>query len=274
MKSLFLLLSLLEFVMPGLGSSDGAVRSADSDTLVQYIVDYQRVDSFDGSLLLGKQVSSYTVDTVNSDQGVILRHVIVTEGAQPKNPVIVVDGKVISKRKFEKLDPASIAYIVVVKNGSVEEVKQYPGWENGVILVELKPTMGDAKDKRVQIGYGEADQNDLPYSVGTLKPNENEFYRDIYEYLRGRVAGVQVLNKSIRIRGVNSMYSSEEPLILVDGSEINDISVINPQDIYSIDVLKDASASIYGVKGANGVILITTKTGKTAGGLKSGQSKK
>lgn len=274
MKSLFILLSMLWGVFPGAGSLNGTAESAESDTLVQYIVDYQRVDSFDGSLLLGKQVASYTVDTINSEQGVILRHNIVTEGAQPKSPVIVVDGKVVSKRKFEKLDPASIAYIVLVKNGSVEEVKQYPGWENGVILVELKQVIGDTKDKRVQIGYGEADQTDLPYSVGTLKPNENEFYRDIYEYLRGRVAGVQVLNKSIRIRGVNSMYSSEEPLILVDGSEINDISVINPQDIYSIDVLKDASASIYGVKGANGVILITTKTGKTAGGQRQNKSTK
>ena len=255
MKTLFILLSLL-----------GAVRSgASSDTTVQYIVDYQRVENFDGSLLCGKNVSSYQVDTVMTSNGVILRHNIVTEGAQPKNPVIVVDGKVVTKRKFERLDPASIESITIVKNGSVEAVKQYPGWENGVILVETKPVNSN-KDKRVQIGYGVANQDDLPYSVGSLKPSDKEFYKDIYEYLRGRVAGVQVLDKSIRIRGVNSMYSSEEPLILVDGSEIGDISVINPQDIYSIDVLKDASASIYGVKGANGVILITTKSGQQAKG--------
>lgn len=265
MKTLFILLSLLGIAMPGSVTATAAVRPANSDTIVQYIVDYQKVDDFDGSLLLGKQVSSYLVDTVISAGNVILRHNIVTEGAKPANPVIVIDGKVSTKRKFEKLDPASIESITVIKKGSVEAVKKYPGWENGVILVETKAVVSidNYEDKRVQIGYGVADQRDLTYSVGSVKPDETAFFKDIYEYLRGRVAGVQVIGKSIRIRGVNSMFSSEDPLILVDGTEMQDISSINPQDIYSIDVLKDASASIYGVKGANGVILITTKSGRT-----------
>ena len=266
MKILFIVLSLLGAAAPGSGWPYAEGKPASSDTIVQYMVDFQRVDDFDGSLLLGKQVSSYEVDTVMTANGVILRHNIVTVGAKPVNPVIVLDGKVVSKRRFEKLDPASIESITIVKNGSVEMVKQYPGWENGVILVETKPLVpiDRTQDKRVQIGYGVAHKDDLTYSVGSIKPGENAFYRDIYEYLRGRVAGVQVVGKSIRIRGVNSMYSSEDPLILVDGSEIDDVSVLNPQDIYSIDVLKDASASIYGIKGANGVILITTKSGRTS----------
>ena len=66
-------------------------------------------------------------------------------------------------------------------------------------------------------------------------------------------------DKRIIIRGVGSINSSNDPLILVDGSEITDLSTINPNDVKSVNVLKDASSSIYGVRGANGVILITTK---------------
>ena len=89
------------------------------------------------------------------------------------------------------------------------------------------------------------------------------FFTNMYDYLRGKVAGVQVNpDNSIYIRGINSREASRAPLILLDGLEIEDLSTINPQDVYSVDVLKDASTAIYGLKGANGVILITTKRGK------------
>jgi TonB-dependent SusC/RagA subfamily outer membrane receptor len=82
----------------------------------------------------------------------------------------------------------------------------------------------------------------------------------MYEYLRGRVTGVYIgPDNSIRIRGNNSINSSNEPLILLDGVEITDLGAVSPNDVYSVDVLKDASSSIYGMRGANGVILITTK---------------
>lgn len=85
----------------------------------------------------------------------------------------------------------------------------------------------------------------------------------MYDYLRGKVAGVEVRpDNTIFIRGHNSMYASTDPLILLDGTEITDLSIVNPYDVYSVDVLKDASSAIYGMKGANGVILITTKSGQ------------
>ena len=77
--------------------------------------------------------------------------------------------------------------------------------------------------------------------------------------------GIQVRpDNTIVIRGVGTFMASTDPLVLVDGVEIGDISTINPHDVYSVDVLKDASTAIYGVKGANGVILITTKVGQQA----------
>ena len=81
----------------------------------------------------------------------------------------------------------------------------------------------------------------------------------MYEFLQGKVPGVQVMGTTIRVRGTNSINSSSDPLILVDGLEMSDISNLNPNDVDSVEVIKDGSASIYGVRGANGVILIKTK---------------
>ena len=88
--------------------------------------------------------------------------------------------------------------------------------------------------------------------------------------MRSRVPGVVIGDASaggtpsIIIRGENSVNSSNQPLIMLDGMETDDISGLSPLDVASISVLKDASASIYGSRGGNGVILITTKSAKLA----------
>ena len=117
-------------------------------------------------------------------------------------------------------------------------------------------------DEAVNIGYGIARKGDLTQSVSTVqvKDNEMQAYRDIYDFLEGRVAGVEVTtDKRIIVRGVNTVNGSTDPLILVDGQEWQDISSLNPNDIKSIDVLKGSATAIYGLRGSNGVILITTK---------------
>ena len=67
---------------------------------------------------------------------------------------------------------------------------------------------------------------------------------------------------SVVVRGISTLNSSTVPLVIVDGVEVNDLDAVSPYDVYSVSVLKDASTSIYGVRGANGVILITTKGGQ------------
>ncbi len=114
----------------------------------------------------------------------------------------------------------------------------------------------------MDIGYGSMKRKDITSSVSSLQVDQKEVttYSNMYDYLRGRVPGVQVTSDNkILIRGVNSINLSTDPLIILDGSEINDLSVINPNDVDSVTVLKDGSASIYGVRGANGVIIITTR---------------
>ena len=118
------------------------------------------------------------------------------------------------------------------------------------------------EDTEVNVGYGTVRKSGLTQSVSTVQVKENEMqtYRDIYDYLEGRVAGVEVTtDKRIIVRGVNTVNGNTDPLILVDGQEWQDISALNPNDIKSIDVLKGSSTAIYGVRGSNGVILITTK---------------
>ena len=118
------------------------------------------------------------------------------------------------------------------------------------------------EDADVNIGYGTIKKSERTGAVSSVQVKENETrtYRDIYEYLEGRVAGVEVTyDKRIIVRGVNTVNGSTDPLILVDGQEWQDISSLNPNDIKSIDVLKGSATAIYGVRGANGVILITTK---------------
>lgn len=267
MKKIVILLSLL--LVSGLAQAAPLMWAA--DTLNRYVIDSVPVENFDGTQLEGKTIVSYQLRLVAISPEVALRvHDIRTGAVQVRksnpaqaDPVYVVNGKPVSKKEFENLDPTAIKSITVAKNGVPEEVKQYPGWENGVILVETKDdaySSADTKDRRVNIGYGVSDGHDVSYSVSSVKSEKTEFYTSMTEYLRGKVAGVFVgPDDTIIIRGVTTMNASKAPLILVDGVEISDINLVNPQDVYSVDVLKDASTAIYGMKGANGAILITTK---------------
>lgn len=118
------------------------------------------------------------------------------------------------------------------------------------------------EDEFVEMGYGKVSKKTNTYSVSSVKTKDSDLatYANIFEYLRGRVAGVDVRpDNSIVIRGINTINGNTDPLFIVDGIEVADISNIPPQEIKSISVLKDASASIYGSRGGNGVILITLK---------------
>jgi TonB-dependent SusC/RagA subfamily outer membrane receptor len=84
-------------------------------------------------------------------------------------------------------------------------------------------------------------------------------HQNIYEMIRGEIPGVQVTGKSIMIQGPSSINLSTEPLIVVDGVPTASIDDISPQMVKSIEVLKGAAASIYGSRGANGVILINMR---------------
>lgn len=126
----------------------------------------------------------------------------------------------------------------------------------------------------VLIGYGSQEKKDITGSVSIVDSEsfESRPNTQVGALLQGQSAGVQVTSNSgkpsagfsIRIRGTNSINASSEPLYVVDGVPTTDTRSINPSDIDSITILKDASSTaIYGAQGANGVVLITTKRGTT-----------
>lgn len=128
-------------------------------------------------------------------------------------------------------------------------------------------------DQVVVVGYGTARRKDLTGSVGSISSKDIDELpvTRVDQALSGKIAGVQVQSVSgqpgvaprIRIRGVGSISAGGSPLYVVDGYPTEDIQLINPNDIETIDVLKDASATaIYGSRGANGVVIINTKRGR------------
>ncbi len=127
-------------------------------------------------------------------------------------------------------------------------------------------------DEVVVIGYGTQRKGDVTSAIASVKSEDFTIGKigDAADLIKGKVAGLSIAKgtgdpnstSTIRLRGVISVNGSTTPLVLVDGVE-GDLNTVSPENIESIDVLKDASAAaIYGTRGANGVILITTKSGK------------
>ena len=128
----------------------------------------------------------------------------------------------------------------------------------GVFQPGAKPAGNSPGDEMVETGYGQRRRDDVTEAISKVNMDDARNYSDMYDYLRGRVPGVTVNGKTIRIRSTDTVNGTADPLILVDGVPVDDLSDINPGDVKSVEVLKDSSASIYGIRGANGVILITT----------------
>ena len=140
------------------------------------------------------------------------------------------------------------------------------------LTVQLSPAVNMLEDV-VVIGYGSVKRKDVTTAISSVSMEDlNE--RPIVsaaQAIQGRAAGVSVIQPngapggetSIRIRGTTSFNGSNDPLYVVDGVPVDNINFLSPQDIADMQILKDASsASIYGSRAANGVVLITTKTGK------------
>lgn len=149
--------------------------------------------------------------------------------------------------------------------------------DNDVMNIILKIETA-ALNEIVVIGYGEVKREDLTGAVSSVKVKdiENIPVTRVDQMLQGRIAGAEIVSTSgepgaatsIRIRGTRSITATNEPLYVIDGviDGISDLNELNPSDIASIEVLKDASSTaIYGSRGSNGVILITTKQGDTGG---------
>ncbi len=149
-----------------------------------------------------------------------------------------------------------------------QEVTVYEQSELNIVLKEDLRKL----DEVIVVGYGVQKKSDLTGALASISSKEykNLPYAQFNQALQGRVAGVSLSQTGggpnptfkLRIRGANSIGGNNDPLYIVDGMAVSNMNMINVKDVESIEVLKDASAtSIYGSRGANGVVLVTTKKG-------------
>lgn len=193
--------------------------------------------------------------------------------------IVCVQGSSAGTVKTSTMADIDGKYSISCTKGDVI-VFQYLGMKDTKITFEgktpynavLQPDASTTLDESVVIGYGSVRREDLTGSVSNVKMGDikDSPVTSVDQALQGRIAGADVMSTSgepgsttsIRIRGTRSITASNEPLIVVDGvmDAVNDLNDINPADIEDISVLKDASSTaIYGARGANGVILVTTK---------------
>src|SRR5690606_8673457 len=193
-------------------------------------------------------------------------------------------GVTISVRNFNKVVSTDVdgKYILDVPNDEAILVFSLVGYEsqvvsvNGrsVINIELHPSTSQIEEA-VVVAFGKQKRTDLIGSVTSIKPGELKVpSSNLTTALAGRLAGIIAYQRSgepgadnaeFFIRGVTTFGYKKDPLILIDNIELSstDLARLNPDDIASFSIMKDATATaLYGARGANGVILVTTKEGK------------
>ncbi|MGB4776383.1 MAG: TonB-dependent receptor [Daejeonella sp.] len=207
---------------------------------------------------------------------------------------ITVKGKVIDSANGETIPGVSVT-LKGTSTGSVTDIKgnfslsvpedavliftsigyithEEPVSQRLEINITLKASNNEL-EQVVVVGYGTQRKVDVTGSISSVKGADinKQASQNPLSSLQGKVAGVQITNNGspgssprVRIRGTGSVYGRTEPLYVIDGIIVNDLSFLNQNDIETMDVLKDASsASIYGLRAANGVVLVTTKKGKS-----------
>ena len=210
------------------------------------------------------QTREVTGQVINSTNGEILSASSITLKGTTKGTVADGEGK------FSIVIPDKGNSILVIKSvGYVSQEINVTNQNN--IIVKL---VGETKalEDVVVVGYGERRKRDLTGALTSIHSKDIVRANPILaaKAIQGQVAGATVTKASnrpgapysITIRGENTINNSTQPLVVIDGLMGGDLNTLNPNDIQSMDVLKDASStSIYGARGANGVIIVTTKKG-------------
>lgn len=177
----------------------------------------------------------------------------------------ITDSKGAFSLRVQKGETLTVSYV-----GYIEQALRVGDQNELVIRMQLETA---SLQEIVVVGYSSVKRGDLTGSVSSVKGKEVENFKSssVLEALGGQVAGVQITQFdgepgsgfNVNIRGVGTLTGDSSPLYIVDGFEVTNLNFLPNTDVESIEVLKDASASaIYGARAANGVVLITTKSGK------------
>ncbi|WP_372935132.1 SusC/RagA family TonB-linked outer membrane protein, partial [Mariniphaga sediminis] len=256
-----------------------------TDQEVSIVVNNQRIDEILDELLRGTDIV-YTI----TDRKIILAPALVSKSVQQQS---------VSGRVTDRSNLPLPGVTIMVKGTSQGTVTDFKGDytindvpEGGILvfsfvgMVTQEVVVGNQSqiniamvadaigiEEVVAIGYGTLKKSDITGSVSSVRGEDltQMPMQRVDQALQGRASGVLVLNTAgapgaettIRVRGMNSINGGNNALVVIDGLQGGNLNSLNPNDIESMEILKDASATaIYGARGANGVILITTKSGK------------
>ncbi|MHA4810787.1 SusC/RagA family TonB-linked outer membrane protein [Flavitalea flava] len=200
---------------------------------------------------------------------------ILNEAGEPVAATITVKGTTLATTSDAngefRLPQVNENAILVITAANIETIERKVGGKKEM-QISVRMSVNSLNDI-VVVGYGSQKKRDLTGAISRVKGDDLRLLptQRVDQALQGRAAGVTVQNTDgspggntiIRVRGTNSINGDNSALIVVDGLQGGNLNSLNPNDIASIEVLKDASATaIYGSQGANGVILVTTKTGR------------
>ena len=206
-----------------------------------------------------------------------IKGTVIDENGEPVIGATVAD---MSNTKNATITDFDGNFVINVKSGQTITIS-YIGYEAQTVAAKNGMTVRLQPDNKVLeevvvVGYGVQKKSSVTGAISQVKPEdmENRTIANAQQALQGKTSGVQIISTSaapgssptVRVRGYSSNKSSE-PLYVVDGVRLSDISGIDPATIASMEILKDAaSAAIYGAEAGNGVVLITTKKGKAGQG--------
>ncbi len=229
-------------------------------------------------MLINSQLQGESKEAPTQQQKKVSGKVTDSTGSTLPGVSVVVKGTTIGvitdnsgKYSFSDI-PENATLIFSFVGMKAEEVKV--GTQTSINVVMSEETVGI--EEVVAIGYGTAKKSDLTGAISKVTSDDlkDRSKNNVIPSLAGKVAGVQILqtdgtagySPTVKIRGAASITSGTSPLYVIDGIPIEgaNLNFLNPSDIESMEILKDASsAAIYGSRGSNGVVLITTKSGKT-----------
>lgn len=152
--------------------------------------------------------------------------------------------------------------VIKIKPKAFQAVNKSVKGETDTLKINLI-FIDSQKNREIAVGYGFISAEDLNYAVDHLESQNNNFcsYNNVFDLIRGQFSGVTVTDNAVYIRGGNSSFTpgASEALFVVNGQPTSGVDWISPCEIATIDILKGSDAAIYGTRGGNGVVLITTR---------------
>ena len=230
-------------------------------------------------VLLALIVSNSQVNAQKKDKKITITGYVIDQAQTPVvNAVVTVDGLntgvVTEKNGYYKVKVKSVNSKIGIISPTTKSLEQpidgrsrinfqFEGSE-GIASQRFSRKETDPGDEPVNVGYTTVKKKSLTTSVSKIDGTNPKYasYNSICDMLRGEIPGVVVTGTTIRIRNPNSINANNDPLFVVDGVPVLNIDGIKPQMVKSIHVLKGSDASIYGVRGSSGVILIDLLNGR------------